>query len=101
MNDRVAEFAETYSKMTDEEFSRVVSDEKSLIDEARVALQSEMQRRKLTSSIDDGKEPGGRLASLWQQQLAPVGVGGWLQNIPRPIRVYPPLNIPEEPRDNN
>jgi hypothetical protein len=78
MKDRVADFADTYSRMTDEEFSCVLSDEKSLVDDARVALQSEMQRRKLVSPRDDGIESGVPIASLWERQLAPVGVGGWL-----------------------
>jgi hypothetical protein len=59
MNDRVADFADTYSKMTDEELSRVVSGEKSLVDEARVALQSEVKRRRLASPAEDGIESGG------------------------------------------
>ena len=78
MSYRVDDFADTYSKMTNEEISRVISDEKSLVDEARVALQSEVQRRKLVSSADNGIESGDQIASLWECQLAPVGVGGWL-----------------------
>jgi uncharacterized membrane protein YdbT with pleckstrin-like domain len=78
MSDRVADFADTYSKMSDEQLSRIRSDEKSLVDDARVALQSEVQRRKLASPADEGIESGSQIASLWERQLAPVGVGGWL-----------------------
>jgi len=78
MNDRVADFAETYSKMTDEQLLRVLSDEKSLVDAARAALQTEVQRRDLASPADTGNALRGQTETLWERQLNPEGVGGWL-----------------------
>jgi len=78
MNDRVADFAETYSKMTDEQLLRVLSDEKSLVDAARAALQAEVQRRDLASPADTGNALRGQTETLWERQLNPEGVGGWL-----------------------
>lgn len=49
MNTSVIDFAETYSKMSDEQLSIIFSDEKSLVDAARIALHAEMQRRSYAS----------------------------------------------------
>jgi DNA-directed RNA polymerase subunit RPC12/RpoP len=43
-----AEFADTYSRMSDDELRRLATDRQSLVENARQALGSEMQKRRIT-----------------------------------------------------
>jgi DNA-directed RNA polymerase subunit RPC12/RpoP len=43
-----AEFSETYSRMSDDELRRLATDRQSLVENARQALGSEMQKRQIT-----------------------------------------------------
>jgi hypothetical protein len=52
MTNSIADFAYTYSKMSDDELSRVLSDEHSLVPEAVEALHAEISRRPQISSVD-------------------------------------------------
>jgi hypothetical protein len=76
MNTRVIDFAETYSKMSDERLSQVLSDEKSLLDAARTALHAEIQRRSLAVPTEEGEVVGEQAETMWENQRR--GVAGWL-----------------------
>jgi len=69
MNNNVADFVGTYSKMSDEELSRVVSDEHSLVPGAVEALHSELKRRPQTPPT---------IATVEPQTDPLTGIGGWL-----------------------
>ncbi len=69
MNDAIANFGDSYSKMSDEELSRLLSDEGSLVPEAIEALHAELQRRPQIPNTIVVVEP----------QADPLtGIGGWL-----------------------
>jgi hypothetical protein len=69
LNDVTTNFGNSYSKMSDEELSRLLSNEASLVPEAVEALHAELQRRPQTHPITATVEP----------QAAPLtGIGGWL-----------------------
>jgi hypothetical protein len=76
MNTRVIDFVETYSKLSDEQFLQILSDEKSLVDAARVALHAEMKRRSLALPTEAENAGAEQTETLWESQQR--GVGGWL-----------------------
>src|ERR1035437_7280533 len=45
-------FSETYSQMSDDELLRIKADSASLVEEAKQALESELQKRQITISND-------------------------------------------------
>jgi hypothetical protein len=69
MTSSVADFAETYSKMSDDELSRVLSDEYSLVPEAVEALHAELKRRPQTPPT---------IATVEPQHDPLTGIHGWL-----------------------
>jgi hypothetical protein len=46
------DFAETYSKMSDDELLRIEADRESLVEEAKLALEWEIQKRRISMSND-------------------------------------------------
>lgn len=50
MSSQVYDYAERYSKMTDEELLRIDGDKQSLLDEAKLALEKELQLRMITNA---------------------------------------------------
>jgi hypothetical protein len=76
MNHSGIDFAETYSKMSDEQLLRVLSDEKSLLDAARTALHAEIQLRSLALPTEAGNVVVERAETLWESQRR--GAEGWL-----------------------
>lgn len=76
MSRSTEDFAATYAKMSDEQFSRILSDEKSLVDAARVALHAEMQKRNFASQSETRDAVVEPVETLWESQEK--GVGGWL-----------------------
>lgn len=49
------DFAATYSKMSDDELLRITADLRSLVDEAKLALEREIEKRHITISNDPSK----------------------------------------------
>lgn len=76
MNTSVIDFAETYSRMSDEQLSIIFSDEKSLVDAARIALHAEMRRRSYAPQVETTDAVAEPVETLWESQRR--GVGGWL-----------------------
>ena len=66
MNTSVIDFAETYSRMSDEQLSIIFSDEKSLVDAARIALHAEMRRRSYASQAETTDAVAEPVETLWE-----------------------------------